>query len=191
MRGPYSRFISDIFCKWSSGLIPASFLISARVLQAKQRPSRFTKFTLPHGLHFSRAIHTWPKCVVDNPQCCETLPFKKRQEYFPHQLYSFVSVFGCFWHVLDGKEDCRCRMLILGQGLLVIYCILMQINFHFPLAKQQEVKLETFLEAHGFEDVSDSKITGCLWKDSIYPIHVAAKLGEPLISAGVNAVLYT
>jgi len=59
------------------------------------------------------------------------------------------------------------------------------------LAKQQEVKLETFLKAHGFEDVSDSKITGCLWKDSIYPIHVAAKLGEPLISAGVNAVLYT
>lgn len=59
------------------------------------------------------------------------------------------------------------------------------------LAKQQEVKLETFLKAHGFEDVSDSKITGCLWKHSIYPIHVAAKLGEPLISAGVNAVLYT
>lgn len=47
------------------------------------------------------------------------------------------------------------------------------------LVKQQEVKLETFLKAHGFEDVSDSKITGCLWKDSIYPIHVAAKLGEP------------
>ena len=59
------------------------------------------------------------------------------------------------------------------------------------LAKQQEVKLETFLKAHGFEDVSDVKITGCLWKHSIYPIHVAAQLGESLISVGVNAVLYT
>ena len=59
------------------------------------------------------------------------------------------------------------------------------------LAKQQEVKLETFLKAHGFEDVSDVKIAGCLWKHSIYPIHVAAQLGESLISVGVNAVLYT
>ena len=101
MPGPYSRFISDISKGFGSDAGPNS---------------RFIKLTLPHSLHFSRAIRTRPKCVVDNS-------YNSRNHLHPFVSIhlSIVSVFGYFWHVLDGQEDCRCRMLILGQGLLPLH----------------------------------------------------------------------
>eukprot|EP00435_Cladocopium_sp_Y103_P010284 s3121_g2.t1 len=60
------------------------------------------------------------------------------------------------------------------------------------LMQLEEVKLESFLKLHGFEDVSDSKSVGWWWKDTVAPIHVAAKLGDSdmlrrLLNQGVAA----
>eukprot|EP00434_Breviolum_minutum_P004416 symbB.v1.2.003891.t1/scaffold217.1/size263214/1 len=46
------------------------------------------------------------------------------------------------------------------------------------LAMLSEVKLESFLRSHGFDDLDSPKMMGCLFKDVIYPIHVAARLGD-------------
>lgn len=41
-----------------------------------------------------------------------------------------------------------------------------------------ELRLESFLRTHGFSDAHEGKMTGCLFKDLVYPIHVAAELGD-------------
>eukprot|EP00438_Fugacium_kawagutii_P011913 Skav221381 [mRNA] locus=scaffold7016:9018:26693:+ [translate_table: standard] len=47
------------------------------------------------------------------------------------------------------------------------------------LTMLDDVRLESFLRTHGFgTDPHEGKVTGCLRKDFIYPIHVAAKLGD-------------
>ena len=55
-----------------------------------------------------------------------------------------------------------------------------------------EDQLALFLKKHGFQDAHTAKQSGC-WdnKESVYPIHVAARLGDPglvklLLAAGVD-----
>lgn len=109
---PLNFWYQQGFC----GQIPASpnlFFLTACRLPGPSTPGQNVSWTILNAV--------------------KRLQFKKRQEYFPHHLYPFVSVFGCFWYVLDGQEDCWCRMLILGQGLLPLLPY-----FHGPLQQCPE-----------------------------------------------------